>query len=120
VGLDGLLERFDGGLDAGIKSSGDGISLGQKQLIAFIRAVLRRPDLLILDEATANIDTVTEQLLDEILKKLPKTTTRIIIAHRLNTIESADEIFFINSGGVTKAGSMDEAVDLLMNGKRES
>jgi ATP-binding cassette, subfamily B, bacterial len=120
VGLDGLLERFDGGLNAEIKSSGDGISLGQKQLIAFIRAVLRRPDLLILDEATANIDTVTEQLLDEILKKLPKTTTRIIIAHRLNTIESADEIFFINSGAVTKAGSMDEAVDLLMKGKRES
>ena len=120
VGLEGLLERFDGGLDAEIKSSGDGISLGQKQLIAFIRAVLRRPDLLILDEATANIDTVTEQLLDEILKKLPKTTTRIIIAHRLNTIESADEIFFINAGAVTKAGSMEEAVNLLMKDKRES
>ena len=61
-GLDGLLERFDGGLTAEIKSSGDGISLGQKQLIAFIRAILRKPKLLILDEATANIDTVTEQL----------------------------------------------------------
>jgi len=120
AGLDGLLERFDGGLTADIKSSGDGISLGQKQLIAFIRAVLRKPELLILDEATANIDTVTEQLLDDILKKLPKSTIRIIIAHRLNTIENADEIFFVNSGSVTKAGSMDEAVDLLMSGKRES
>ena len=115
-----LLERFDGGLTADIKSSGDGISLGQKQLIAFIRAVLRKPELLILDEATANIDTVTEQLLDDILKKLPKSTIRIIIAHRLNTIENADEIFFVNSGSVTKAGSMNEAVDLLMSGKRES
>jgi len=120
TGLDGLLERFDGGLTAEIKSSGDGISLGQKQLIAFIRAVLRKPELLILDEATANIDTVTEQLLDKILEKLPKSTIRIIIAHRLNTIENADEIFFVNSGSVTKAGSMQEAVNLLMKGKRES
>lgn len=119
-GLDGLLERFDGGLTAQIKSSGDGISLGQKQLIAFIRAVLRKPELLILDEATANIDTVTEQLLDVILKKLPESTTRIIIAHRLNTIENADEIFFINSGAVTKAGSLNDAVNLLLHGKRES
>ena len=119
-GLDGLIERFDGGLSAELKSSGDGISLGQKQLIAFIRAVLRRPELLILDEATANIDTVTEQLLDDILKKLPESTTRIIIAHRLNTIENADEIYFINSGAVTHAGSMQDAVNLLLKGKRES
>ena len=120
VGLEGLLHRFDGGLIAEINTSGDGVSLGQKQLIAFMRAVLRRPDLLILDEATANIDTVTEQLLDEILKKLPKSCTQIVIAHRLNTIENADEIFFVNSGTVTKAGSMTEAVELLMTGKRES
>jgi ATP-binding cassette, subfamily B, bacterial len=120
VGLEGLLERFEGGLAAEIKGTGESISLGQKQLIAFIRAVLRRPDLLILDEATANIDTVTEQLLDEILRKLPDSTTRIIIAHRLNTIESADEIYFVNSGAVTKAGSMQDAVNLLLHGKRES
>ena len=120
VGLDGLLERFDGGLTAEINSTGEGISLGQKQILAFIRAVIRRPDLLILDEATANIDTVTEQLLDEILRKLPKSTTRIIIAHRLNTIESADEIYFVNSGAITRAGSLNEAVTLLMDGKRES
>jgi len=120
VGLDGLLERFDGGLSSEINSSGDGISLGQKQLIAFMRAVLRRPDLLILDEATANIDTVTEQLLDEILHKLPDSTTRIIIAHRLNTIENADEIYFINSGSVIKAGSLQDAVKLLLHDKRES
>lgn len=119
-GLDGLLERFDGGLIAEIKSSGDGISLGQKQLIAFIRAVLRKPELLILDEATANIDTVTEQMLDEILSRLPQSTTRIIIAHRLNTIENADEIFFINAGAVTKAGSLSDAVNLLLHGKRGS
>jgi ATP-binding cassette subfamily B protein len=120
VRLDGLLERFEGGLAAEIKSTGEGISLGQRQIIAFIRAVIRRPDLLILDEATANIDTVTEQLLDDILHKLPDSTTRIIIAHRLNTIENADEIYFVNSGQVTKAGSMQDVVELLLRGKRES
>ena len=120
VGLDGLLARFEGGLHAEIKPTGESLSLGQKQIIAFIRAVIRRPNLLILDEATANIDTVTEQLLDEILRKLPKTTTKIIIAHRMNTIESADEIFFINSGSITRAGSFNEAVSLLLQGKRES
>ncbi|WP_332368001.1 ATP-binding cassette domain-containing protein [Spirosoma telluris] len=118
--LDGLLERFDEGLDTKVKASGDSISLGQKQLIAFMRAVLRSPELLILDEATANIDTVTEQLLEEILQNIPETTTRIIIAHRLNTIESADEIFFINSGQVTRAGSLNDAVDMLLHDERTS
>jgi ATP-binding cassette, subfamily B, bacterial len=115
-----LLARFSQGLDTQIRSSGDAISLGQKQLIAFMRAALRHPDILILDEATANIDTVTEQLLDEILKKLPAQTTRVIIAHRLNTIENADEIFFVNGGEVTQAGTMEHAVDMLLHGKRQS
>ncbi len=115
-----LLERFSEGLDTKIASGGDAISLGQKQLIAFIRAALRNPDILILDEATANIDTVTEQLLDEILNQLPVKTTKVIIAHRLNTIENADDIFFVNAGEVTEAGSMEHAVDMLLHGKRES
>ncbi len=119
-GLTELLNRFSGGLKMEINASGDGVSLGQRQLIAFIRAVLRKPDILILDEATANIDTVTEQLLASVLAKLPGDTTRIIIAHRLNTIENADEIYFVNSGRLIKAGSMQQAVDLLLHGKRES
>ncbi len=120
AGLESLLERFDQGLDAKVQTTGDGISLGQKQLIAFMRAVLRKPELLILDEATANIDTVTEQLLDIILKKLPESTTRVIIAHRLNTIENADEIFFVNTGKVILAGSFSDAINLLLHGKVES
>ena len=119
-GLESLLARFDKGLDTMVQTTGDGISLGQKQLIAFMRAVLRKPDLLILDEATANIDTVTEQLLDSILKKLPESTTRVIIAHRLNTIENADQIFFVNTGKVLLAGSFSDAVDLLLHGKNEN
>lgn len=116
--LTGLLSRFSDGLNTPL--TGGGISLGQKQLIAFMRAVLRKPDLLILDEATANIDTVTEQLLEEILRKLPSSTTKVIIAHRLNTIDNVDQIFFVNSGEVAFAGSMEHAVDLLLHGKRES
>ena len=85
-------------------AGGDGVSLGQKQLIAFMRAVLREPEILILDEATANIDTVTEQLLEQILASCPPSTTKVVIAHRLNTIENADEIFFINAGEVARAG----------------
>ena len=119
-GLSSLLARFEEGLETKISASGGTISLGQKQLIAFIRAVLRDPELLILDEATANIDTVTEQLLDEILNKLPASTTKVIIAHRLNTINNADEIFFVNSGEVAAAGSMEHAVEMLLHGKRQS
>jgi len=115
-----LLVRFEQGLDTKVTSSGDSISLGQKQLIAFMRAALKNPELLILDEATANIDTITEQLLQEILNKLPSTTTKVIIAHRLNTIANADEIFFVNGGEITPAGSMEHAVDMLLRGKRES
>jgi ATP-binding cassette subfamily B protein len=118
--LQKLLAVFEQGLDTPVSASGESISLGQKQLIAFMRAVLRHPEILILDEASANIDTVTEHLLTEILDQLPETTTRVIIAHRLNTIEKADEIFFVNSGNVIPAGSMEHAVDMLMQGKRAS
>ena len=120
AGLSGLIARFSEGLKTKIASGGDTISLGQKQLIAFIRAVLRKPDLLILDEATANIDTVTERLLEEIIDKLPKDTAKVIIAHRLNTISNADEIYFVNGGEVTLAGSMEQAVKMLIGQKRTS
>jgi ATP-binding cassette, subfamily B, bacterial len=120
AGLSALLSRFDKGLETPVSSAGEAMSLGQKQLIAFIRAALREPELLILDEATANIDTVTEQLLGEILTQLPASTTKVVIAHRLNTIDSADEIFFVNGGTVTAAGSMDSAVNMLLHGAMTS
>jgi len=118
--LAALLNRFDRGLETPVQASGEGISLGQKQIIAFMRAILRKPELLILDEATANIDTVTEQQLEAILNNLPESTTKVIIAHRLNTIENADEIFFVNAGKIIAAGSFREALDLLMHSRVES
>ncbi|TKC09525.1 ABC transporter ATP-binding protein [Pedobacter frigoris] len=120
AGLGQLLNVFDEGLDTNVTSGGESMSLGQRQLIAFMRAFLRKPDLLILDEATANIDTVTEQLLSQILEKLPSKTTLVIIAHRLNTIENADEIFFVNSGEVVQAGSFQDAIQKLIHGKIQS
>jgi ATP-binding cassette subfamily B protein len=119
-GLSSLLSRFSEGLETKVASSGNSISLGQKQLIAFMRATLRSPELLILDEATANIDTVTEQLLEEILAKLPPQTTKVIIAHRLNTIDKVDQIFFVNSGAIALAGSMEHALEMLLHEKRAS
>lgn len=120
AGLEALLNLFDEGLETAVTSGADNISLGQKQLIAFMRAVLRNPQLLILDEATANIDTITEQLLSAILDNLSKETTLVIIAHRLNTIENADEIFFVNAGELVRAGTMQHALDLLLEEKRSS
>ncbi len=120
-GLSGFLARFgESGLDTPVTGAGDGLSLGQKQLVAFLRAVMRAPEILILDEATANIDTVTEQMLEDVLARLPETTTRVIIAHRLNTIQNADEIFFVGGGALTAAGSMARAMDMLLGHERTS
>jgi len=118
--LEALLSLFESGLDTPVISGSDNISLGQKQLIAFMRAVLRNPEVLILDEATANIDTITEKLLSTILDQLSKDTVLVIIAHRLNTIENADEIFFVNSGEVQRAGTLQHAMDMLLTDKRSS
>ncbi len=119
-GLAGIMAKFQQGLDTTIETNGDAMSLGQKQLIAFVRTILRTPDLLILDEATANVDTVTEQLLETILRQLSATTTRVVIAHRLNTIADADTIFFVNGGEIREAGSMQQALDMLLRGQRTS
>jgi ATP-binding cassette subfamily B protein len=120
-GLSGFLARFgEGGLSTPVRGVGDSLSLGQKQLVAFLRAVMREPEILILDEATANIDTVTEQMLEKVLAKLPKSTTKVIIAHRLNTIQNADEIFFVGGAALTAAGSMEHAMDMLLGHERTS
>ncbi len=120
LGLLKLIERFENGLQTQIKGGSDNISLGQKQLIAFVRILLRQPKLLILDEATANIDTVTEQLLEEIIQKLPKETTKVIIAHRLNTIENADQIFFISAGQLEKPLDFSSALNLINSNNKRS
>ncbi len=118
--LSHLLSTFENGVQTMVPKNIDAMSLGQRQILAFMRAVLRKPDVLILDEATANIDTVTEQILEEILRKLPSATTKVIIAHRLNTIKDADVIYFVNGGTVTEAGSMENAIEMLLHVKKGS
>jgi ATP-binding cassette, subfamily B, bacterial len=115
-----LLKGFSEGLESKIEANAGNLSLGQKQIVAFVRAVLREPKLLILDEATANLDTVTEQVLQDIIDKLPSDTSKVIIAHRLNTIVGADEIFFINGGRIEAAGSLQEAINMLEQGQKSS
>src|SRR5262249_30516196 len=119
-GFDGLLHRFRDGLDTRVTSTGNGLSLGEKQVVTFMRTVLREPEILVLDEAVAHIDTVTERQLERILLGLPASTTKVMIAHRLSTIRNADEIFFVNAGEITRAASMTQALDLLRRSARES
>jgi ATP-binding cassette subfamily B protein len=122
--LSKVLDKFPGGLNTPVDNSSENISLGQKQLVAFIRVMLRSPELIILDEATANIDTVTEQLLEDILDGRTMTgangknaVTKIVIAHRLNTVKSADEIYFIAAGEVTGPVKFKEALELISSNK---
>ncbi len=120
-GFADVIARFPEGLGSAVSQGGGaGLSIGQKQLISFMRALLREPRLLILDEATANIDTVTEAILNKTLEALPKDTTKVIIAHRLNTIKEADEIMFVNGHHVTRAGDFHEAIKLIEHSKRTS
>ena len=120
MNLESLTSKFENGLDTNITHNTESISLGQKQIISFIRAIIRQPELVIMDEATANIDTVTEGLLQAIIDKLPAKTTKVIIAHRLNTIKKADEIYFVNNGQVITAASFEKSVEMITNSKRSS
>jgi len=117
--LSEIMSSFPEGLSTKI-SPESSLSLGQKQLIAFLRAILRKPELFIMDEATANIDTITEKKLEKIIEQLAPHTTKIIIAHRLNTIKKADEIIFINQGQIQKAISFDDALELINKTKLKS
>ena len=113
-----LISSFENGIATIIENNG--ISIGQKQIISFIRVILRQPQLLILDEATANIDTITEQNLQNIISQLPTSTTKVIIAHRLNTIKKADQIFFISQGILTPAEDFQHALNLIKTKDGES
>lgn len=103
-----FIEKFDKGYDTEVNERGSRLSLGQRQLIAFARALIADPRILILDEATANIDTETEILVQEGIKTLMKGRTSIVIAHRLSTIRDCDKIFVLSKGKIIEAGTHDE------------
>ncbi|PAV29166.1 multidrug ABC transporter ATP-binding protein [Virgibacillus profundi] len=107
-----FIEKLPGGYDTILDQDGSGISQGQKQLLTIARALLAEPAILVLDEATSNIDTITELKIQDALKRLMKGRTSFVIAHRLNTIQEADKIIMLEHGEILEQGSHDELLDL--------
>jgi ATP-binding cassette subfamily B protein len=105
VGVDRVAARLSGGLDHAVREGGAGLSAGERQLISISRALLADPRILILDEATSNIDRPTEVLIERALDRLLRGRTSIIIAHRLSTVRRADEIVVIERGRITQRGT---------------
>ncbi|WP_096187777.1 ABC transporter ATP-binding protein [Evansella halocellulosilytica] len=106
-----FIDRMPDKYDTKINSEGGGISQGQKQLLSIARAILANPSILILDEATSSIDTVTEIKIQEALHRLMEGRTSFVIAHRLNTIQQADQIIVLNEGNIIEKGSHNELLE---------
>lgn len=113
IGMHDFIMRLPGGYDYNVMERGATLSLGQRQLLSFIRALLYNPAILILDEATSSIDTESEQLIEQAINKLIAGRTSIIIAHRLSTIQRADNIIVLDRGEVKESGTHQ---DLLRRG----
>jgi ABC-type multidrug transport system fused ATPase/permease subunit len=108
VGVDRVAARVSGGLEHAVREGGSGLSAGERQLISIARALLADPRILILDEATSNIDRPTEVLIERALDRLLRGRTSIIIAHRLSTVRRADEIVVIERGRIVQRGTESE------------
>ena len=115
VGGKNLLQKRNNNLDYELAISGSDLSLGEKQIICFARAIVRNPKVLILDEATANIDTETEKIINYGIEVLKQGRSTMIIAHRLSTVKNCDTIVMIENGKVLETGTHDELIAL--NGK---
>ena len=105
VNADKFINRLEKGLDEDVIERGENFSQGQRQLLSFARTVLHKPQILILDEATANIDTETEKLIQESLEKMKSIGTMLVVAHRLSTIQNADQIIVLQNGEVIEKGT---------------
>jgi ATP-binding cassette, subfamily B, multidrug efflux pump len=112
VGADSFINRLSNSYQTEVEERGNVLSVGERQLLSFARALLADPKILILDEATASIDTETEMKIQEALRTLLKGRTSIIIAHRLSTIREADHIFVLNQGEILEQGSHDQLMKM--------
>ena len=108
VHADRFINRLNGGFEAEVRERGAGLSVGQKQLISFARALAFDPALLILDEATSSIDTETEQLIQRAIERVMRDRTSIVVAHRLSTIQNASRIIVLHHGEVREQGTHQE------------
>ncbi|WP_445663937.1 ABC transporter ATP-binding protein [Heyndrickxia sp. FSL W8-0423] len=112
VGADKVLKNLENGIDEPVVEKGSTLSSGQRQLISFARALAFNPAILILDEATSNIDTETEAIIQKAMEVLKKGRTTFIIAHRLSTIRNADQILVLDKGEIVEKGNHDELMEL--------
>lgn len=111
VNADRFIHKLEEGLDTEVRERGNNFSQGERQLLSFARTVLYKPAVMILDEATANIDTETEQLIQASLEKMMNIGTMLIVAHRLSTIQHADKIIVINHGEIMESGNHFELLE---------
>ena len=111
VNADSFIDKLEKGLDEEVRERGNNFSAGQRQLLSFARTVLHKPSVMILDEATANIDTETEQLIQNSLEKMKNIGTMLVVAHRLSTIREADNIILLAHGEIQEQGTH----EMLMN-----
>ena len=105
VGAAPFVRRLPGGFDAPVVERGQSLSAGERQLIAFARAMAHDPDVLILDEATASVDTETEEALQQAIRSVARGRTTLIVAHRLATIKDADRIYVMDRGRIVEQGA---------------
>jgi ATP-binding cassette subfamily B protein len=112
VGARKFIERLPGGLEYNVMERGATLSVGQRQLISFVRAMVYNPEIIILDEATSSVDTETEELIQESIEKMMRGRTSIVIAHRLSTIQKADKIIVMNKGEIVETGTHDSLLEL--------
>ena len=108
------MEKLDRGMDAWLPERGATLSLGERQLISFARALAFDPKVLVLDEATSNVDSETEQMIQNAMKVVSRKRTTFIIAHRLSTIQHADQIIILEEGNIMEQGNHQSLMD--MNG----
>jgi len=111
VGADDFIRRLENGYDTELQERGSNLSVGQRQLVSFARAVLADPRILILDEATANVDTQTEVVIQNALRRLLQGRTSLVIAHRLSTIHDADRVIVLDEGKLAEEGNHQELME---------
>lgn len=111
VSADAVIERLEKGLDTDVGEGGDMLSTGEKQLLSFARAILADPRILVLDEATASVDTITEQKIQSAIDTVIQGRTSIVIAHRLSTVRNSDMILVVNDGKIVERGKHRELME---------